>query len=65
MWGCGMSFHLAAVASLVALVSGWGLIHHARSMLFNGVGVQEGGGWAALILAETMVFLVSVAIALA
>jgi hypothetical protein len=32
-------------------------------MVFDGVGVQEGGGWAALILAETMVFLVSVAIA--
>lgn len=55
----------ALVAAPIALMTGWGLIHQARSMLFHGVSVQEGGGWTAIILAETMVFLVAVGIATA
>lgn len=60
-----MLTHPAAIAAPVALISGWGIIHQARSMLFNGITAHEGGGWTALILAETMIFLIAVGIATA
>jgi hypothetical protein len=58
-----MSFHVATVAALVALLSGWALVHQARSMLFDGVGVRDGGGFAVIILVETMVFLAALSVA--
>lgn len=56
--------HPSAVAALIALFSGWGVVHQARSMFFNGVGVQDGGGFAVLVLVETGVFLAAVSVAL-
>lgn len=56
--------HPAAIAAFVALLSGWGIVHQARSMLFNGVGVQDGGGFAVIVLVETGVFLSAVSVAL-
>lgn len=50
---------------LVALLAGWGLVHQARSMLFEGVEVRDGGGFVVIILIETMVFLAAVGIATA
>jgi hypothetical protein len=56
--------HASAIAALVALFSGWGLVHQVRSMLFDGVGVQDGGGFAVIVLVETGVFLAAVSVAL-
>jgi hypothetical protein len=47
--------HVALVAALVAAVSGWGVVHHGRQMIHEGVTVEDGGGWVALLLTEFMV----------
>jgi hypothetical protein len=57
--------HPSAIAALVALLAGWGLIQSTRSMLFEGVEVRDGGGFVVIILVETMVFLTAIAIAVA
>ena len=49
---------------IVAVLSGWALVHHSRAMLHNGITAAEGGGWTALILAEFMVHGISVAFVL-
>lgn len=57
--------HHSLIGAFVALATGWALVKQARAMLFDGVGVQDGGGWTAVVLAETMVFLVAVGVATA
>ena len=42
------------IAILVALASGCSMIRHARKMLHDGVALEDGGGWTALILTEFM-----------
>ncbi|RDI75164.1 hypothetical protein Gocc_0962 [Gaiella occulta] len=59
-----MAAHTAPIAALVALVSGWAVIRHCRAMLHSGVSLEDGGGWTAVILAETVVCLTAVAVAL-
>ncbi len=49
---------------LVAVVSGWGVIHHGRTLIHNGDSLANGGGWTAIILAETMISLSAAAFAL-
>ena len=46
---------VALVAALAAAVSGWGVVHHGRQMIHEGVTVEDGGGWVALLLTEFMV----------
>jgi hypothetical protein len=55
---------LSLVAALVAAVSGWGVVHHGRALMFNGTTLQDGGGWTAIILTETMISLGAAAFAI-
>ncbi len=50
-----MPSNVALVAALAAAVSGWGVVHHGRRMIHEGVTVEDGGGWVALLLTEFMV----------
>ena len=58
-----MASHVSLIAALVAAVSGWGLIHHARALMHNGETLSDGGGWTAIILTETMISLGAAAFA--
>lgn len=60
-----MPTRLSLIAALVALASGYGFIRHSRSMLHNGVGGAEGGGWTAVIMTEVITCFSAIAIALA
>jgi hypothetical protein len=54
----------ALLAMLVAVTFGYSMIRHAGRMMHEGVGLEEGGGWTALILAEFMIAMGGVAGAL-
>jgi len=59
-----MPSQVAPVAALVAAVSGWGVVHHGRQMIHEGVTVGEGGGWTALLLTEFMVSFAAAGVAI-
>ena len=59
-----MPSQVALVAALVAAVSGWGVVHHGRQMIHEGVTVGEGGGWTALLLTEFMVSFAAACVAI-
>jgi hypothetical protein len=61
---CQVPTNLALIAALVAATSGWGVVHHGKALMHNGVGLQDGGGWTALILTETMISLSAACVAL-
>ena len=50
---------------LVAVSAGYAMIRHARQMLHDGVSLEGGGGWTALILAEFILAMSATAVALA
>ena len=52
------------LAALVAALSGFAVVRTGKAMTRDGVGVQDGGGWAALLIAEVCVNFTAVAIAL-
>ena len=54
----------ALFAMLVAVTAGYSMIRHANRMLHEGVTLEEGGGWTALVLTEFMVAMGGVAFAL-
>ena len=56
--------HVQLVAMLVAVVSGWATIHVARAMTFQGVGLQDGGGYAALLIVTLSINLAAVTLAI-
>jgi hypothetical protein len=55
---------VSLIAALIAAVSGWGVIHHGKSLMRNGDTLADGGGWTAIILAETMISLGAAAFAI-
>jgi hypothetical protein len=55
---------VSLIAMLVAAISGWGVVHHGKALMFNGTTLQDGGGWTAIILVETMISLGAAAFAL-
>jgi hypothetical protein len=59
----GMSL-VTLVAIVVAVAAGWGVVHHGRALMHDGTTLQDGGGWTALILTETMVSLAAAAFAI-
>ncbi len=59
-----MSSHRALIAALVAAVSGFALVRTGRTMMHQGIGIEEGGGWAALLIAEVCCSFAAVAVAL-
>ena len=52
------------IAALVAAAAGWGVVHHGRALMHNGDSLQNGGGWTAIILTETMISLGAAAFAM-
>jgi hypothetical protein len=56
--------NIKVIAMLVAAVSGWAVIRVGRRMVFEGVGVQDGGGYSALLMAAVMINLGAVSVAL-
>lgn len=56
--------HITLVAVTVAVVSGWAVVRLARRMAFEGVGLDDGGGYVALLLVAVTVNLAAVAVAL-
>ncbi len=56
--------HLSLVALIVALLSGWAAIRLARKMTFEGVGIEDGGGYTALLLTALMITLAAASVAL-
>jgi hypothetical protein len=55
----------SVIAALVAAASGYAVIRTGRSMMGAGVELQDGGGWAALLITEVCVTFTAVAVALA
>jgi hypothetical protein len=52
------------VAAAVALISGWATIRITRLITFQGVGIEDGGGYTTLLLVVLSVDLAAVAVAL-
>ena len=52
------------LAALIAAISGFAVIRTGGSMMRNGVDLQDGGGWAALLITEVCVSFAAVAVAL-
>jgi hypothetical protein len=50
---------------LVAVVSGYAAIRHARQMMQEGIELSDGGGWTALFLVEFAACFAGVGVALA
>jgi hypothetical protein len=59
-----MPSHRALIAALIAAVSGYAVVRTARAMVDGGIGVEDGGGWAALLIAEVCCSFAAVAVAL-
>ena len=59
-----MPSHRVLVAMLVAVTGGYAMIRHARQMLHEGISLEDGGGWTALVLTEFLVAMSGVAVAL-
>lgn len=55
---------MTLIAALIAAISGWGVVHHGKSLMHNGDSLSNGGGWTAIILAETMISLSAAAFAI-
>ena len=54
----------ALVALLVAAVAGYAMLRHAKHMIWSGVTLGDGGGWAVLVLLEFSVALGALGVAL-
>jgi hypothetical protein len=59
-----MPSHRALIAALVASVSGYAVLRTARGMVDGGFSIEDGGGWAALLIAEICCSVTAVAVAL-
>jgi hypothetical protein len=55
----------ALFAALVAAASGYAVVRTGRTMMNQGVDVAEGGGWAAILIAEVCCCFAAVAVAIA
>ena len=56
--------HVRLFAMLIAACSGWAVVRVAGRMGFEGVGLADGGGYAALLLVGVMINLAAVTVAL-
>ncbi len=54
----------ALIAALVAALSGFAVVRTARVMMDGSYSVEDGGGWAALLIAEVCCSFAAVAVAL-
>ena len=56
--------HRTLIATLVAAACAYGMLRHSRQMMFEGISLTDGGGWAALVMAEFTVALGALGVAL-
>ncbi len=56
--------HIKLIAAIVSVLSGYGVVRHARILMHSGTGFQDGGGWTVILLVETMFFLTAVSVSL-
>jgi hypothetical protein len=52
------------LAVLIAAISGFAVVRTGQSMMRDGTEIQDGGGWAALLITEVCVSFAAVGIAL-
>ena len=52
------------LAALIAAISGYAVVRTGKAMMREGIDIQDGGGWAALLIAEVCVSFTAVAVAL-
>jgi hypothetical protein len=52
------------VAALAAALAGYAVVRTGRAMMRSGVELEDGGGWAALLITEICVSFAAVAVAL-
>ena len=52
------------IAALIAALSGYAVVRTGQSMMREGIDLQDGGGWAALLIAEVCVSFAAVGVAL-
>ena len=52
------------LAALVAAISGFAVVRTGKAMMRGGIEIQDGGGWAALLIAEVCVSSAAVGVAL-
>ena len=55
----------ALIAALVAAACGYAVVRQGRMMMNEGVSIEDGGGWAALLITEVCCCFAAVAVALA
>jgi hypothetical protein len=55
----------ALIAALIAALSGYAVVHHGRKMMHEGIGLEDGGGWTAILITEVLCCFSAVAAALA
>ena len=55
----------ALIAALVAAASGYAVARQGRMMMREGIAIEDGGGWAALLITEVCCCFAAVAVALA
>jgi hypothetical protein len=56
--------HRTLLATLTAAGCAYAMLRHSRQMMFDGISLSEGGGWAALVMVEFTVALGALAVAL-
>jgi hypothetical protein len=59
-----MASQRALFAALVAACSGYSVVRHGKRMMHEGVTVEEGGGWTAVLISEALVCFAAVGVAL-
>ena len=52
------------IAALVAAASGYAVVRTGRTMMAHSIDLQDGGGWAALLILEVCVSFAAVGVAL-
>jgi hypothetical protein len=61
----GVPTQRALIAALIAALSGYAVVRHGRKMMHEGIGLEDGGGWTAILIAEVLCCFSAVAAALA
>jgi hypothetical protein len=55
---------MSLLAALAAAISGFAVVRTGKTMMRDGVEIQDGGGWAALLIAEVCVSFAAIGVAL-
>ena len=56
--------HRVLLALPICLASGYALLFHARQMMHEGVSLEDGGGWTAVVTGEFLVHVSALAVVL-